>query len=412
MDGNTLNFFGDLAASIQLMYASSIVECMKQRDKNTAIATASAMPPATPTVRSHSVTGGKGIQPLRKPLAGRGGRGTAGLTLSSKSKSGTGGRGSGLSLAAMRSGGNNASTGKSGGLGRPQGSTNNSSMGHNPTRATTSTDDLIEPRLLCQLQTDVFLSRGGHIQDALMHWCANALLHHYDTVLQQNWDRKTSDSAGDNVFGVSIPPLKQHNVSNTSYSVNRRRSGSSMSVDADGEEEQLKVVCSANLIDFIQKVLLTRPNHFKIASTMDKLAVLFAQDSCLLTSSTLTSLVKVIALVVSLEQLHFARAESTRTQIDNLTIHKISLKDAPACPISFLNTLSDNTKRSLALYQEEEADIDAEVRGNKCRRVYNCAPMISSGFELLTRQIQRALQTSYSSNGNKSGLCINNIEVS
>jgi hypothetical protein len=185
-----------------------------------------------------------------------------------------------------------------------------------------------------------------------------------------------------------------------------------MSVDADGEEEQLKVVCSANLIDFIQKVLLTRPNHFKIASTMDKLAVLFAQDSCLLTSSTLTSLVKVIALVVSLEQLHFARAESTRTQIDNLTIHKISLKDAPACPISFLNTLSDNTKRSLALYQEEEADIDAEVRGNKCRRVYNCAPMISSGFELLTRQIQRALQTSYSSNGNKSGLCINNIEVS
>ena len=484
-----LSFLSDLAASLQLLYAQDIGEFQKRRDKRLGGGSTTA---AGATGQANNSSGSHGSSSNSnshhssgsgKSGAGRGGRGTAGLSLSSSKAKGKGAssRGNGLSLASIRSsGGGGGGRGSSAGGGKPPqgtgasragsgngggggGSSSISSVAPLPTR---SPDDLLEPRVLCQLQTDVFLMRGGLVRDVLMQWFASALSEYHEDLASKplNYSDSRLECGAESVENDDVSCFRRLSSGSTggggggggaSLSSSRQRSDSNVSREECGEQQGgshrhrhsnahgllLGAVSSAAMIDFMQKVLLVSlgAGHTKVSATatgmVDKLTIMFARENCLLTSSLLTSLIRAMTTIVALEQLHFARVQQGSCKKEDKLLPSpfphVTLSEAIPCGLSFQHSFSANNSAAEAVFRghneqkelEKEAatasaHVTATATAAATAAVYNCAPLIASGFDVVEKLIRQALQTSYRHSATSSrqgvsasGLLIDSIEV-
>lgn len=388
-----MRFIADLAASVQLLYAQDILECQRRRDKRLLVA-------ASAVVSSAAISGVAGQR-----VKQAGGRGTAGLSLSSKSK--VPGRGSGLSLAAARSGSSTSARVQVTAIPGDKISSGVVPVGLVPL-SRSSPDDLVEPRLLCEQQTDVFLSRGGRVQEAVLNWFTSCVETYHENLL--------SGSCGKPEGGrVDLDELvvvrEQKNSLDTRDPWERK--------DCDEPLDSGRLFSTAVLIDFVQKVLLASPAVLRLPGSVEKLAVHLAQESCLLSSPVLQSIIEAIARIAALEQLSFERGAAGASKVQgrastlDSNTHKIFISAAAICRISFLQSLSANRSVSGvsrgAAPQEEKTGLGGGGGGQTT--AYNCAHLLASGIDLLEAQARRALQTSYREGGRTTGMLVDSVEV-
>ena len=408
---NFLSVVSELGSSFQLLYAHSIMCFQKQRDKRLG---AGQQTPKS-SINDSSVGLGKHVKPgrvLQPSLGGRGGRGTAGLTLSSKNKSRTQGRGGGISLTAARQANSSKNSLDNQNVAKHLASGSRATSRESlPAR---SPDEGIDPGLLCEFQTNAFLRRGVLVREILMQWFVAFVTDTPNEVVKarvtdDDMNKDCSNSLADVDCAQATKGRKDDAMNLRILSSHGRpRSSSSGDDKIDKQGPTIPV-----MINFVQKIFAFNPTELRISAHVDAQDVDFCRDTFLLTSGLLTSLAKSISGIVALEQLLFTYHSAKHFGKRFCSIHTTKICDSMQCGLSFLEPLSRNQSAFSAIsFAENEKNFT-----RSSMNVYNCSPLIISGLNLLELTIRKALQTSclhetcHKAKGKSTGILINSADV-